>query len=527
MTKTIIQNGEIIDGTGKAGYKAGIALERDKIATIGKVDPKTTDKIIDASGLVVAPGFVDIHSHSDYYLLIDPRAESKIMQGVTTEVIGNCGYSAAPISGDLLKERQKSYQEQFDIDLNWNDMEGYFKKLNIKGTAVNIAPLLGHNTIRGSVMGHENRAPQQDEMEKMDHLIQEGFEQGAFGMSVGLIYPPSCFAKTDELIRLFKIVEKQDGIFTCHMRSEGERLLEAISETIQIGRETGVRTQISHLKTAGNKNWDKVNKALSLIESAIDSGIDIACDRYPYTASNTGLGSLLPDWVFEGGIKKQMEKFKDKKSRELMKKEILKNHPEPQYWETVMVSQVVTDKNKDLEGKKVSVGAELRNKDVFEFIFDLLEEEQGQVEAIYFCMSEDNFRQIIKKDYVMMGSDSGARGVNGPLGIGNPHPRGYGSFPRMLGRYAREENLFDLPSAVKKMTADPCKRLKIKDRGTIKEGNYADLVLFDPKRINDTATYEKPKQLPEGIKYVFVNGEIAVKNGVLTGTLAGRGLRKR
>ncbi len=526
MAKTIIQNGEIIDGTGKPGYKADIALEKDKIVTIGKVDSQTLENTIDASGLVVAPGFVDIHSHSDYYLLIDPRAESKIMQGVTTEVIGNCGYSAAPISGDLLKERQKSYQEQFGIDLNWNDLNGYYEALNIKGTAINIAPLLGHNTIRASVMGYENRQPQQDEMGKMEKIIIEGFEQGAFGMSVGLIYPPSCYAKTEELIRIFKIVKKEDGLFTCHMRSEGEKLLEAIAETIQIGREAGVRTQISHLKTAGNKNWNKINKALALVEDALDSGMDIACDRYPYTASNTGLTALLPDWVFEGGIKEQMKKFKDKKSRGLMKKEILKNHPEPEYWQTVMISQVVTDKNKDLEGKKVSEGAELRNKDIFEFIFDLLEEEQGQIEAIYFCMCEDNFRQIIKKDYVMMGSDSGARGINGPLGIGNPHPRGYGSFPRMLGKYVREENLFDLPTAVKKMTSDPCNRLKIKGRGLIKEGYYADLVLFDPKKINDTATYEKPKQLPSGIEYVFVNGEMAVKKGVPTNIYAGKGLRK-
>lgn len=522
----IIQNGLIIDGTGKPGYTADIVIENDKIEAIGKVDSTNRDDIIDATGLVVAPGFVDIHSHSDYYLLIDPRAESKIMQGVTTEVGGNCGYSAAPISGEQLEERRNAYQDQFGIYLNWNSLDGYYEKLKVRGTAVNFAPLLGLNTIRASIMGHENRIPKPDEIKKMEQLVYEGFKQGAFGMSVGLIYPPSCYSETEELIRLFKIVKECDGLFTCHMRSEGEKLLEAIAETIQISRETGVRVQISHLKTSGKKNWDKIHEAFSLIESALENGIDLACDRYPYTASNTGLSALLPDWAFEGGIKKQIKRIKNRKTRELMKKEILKNHPEQEYWDTVLIAQVVTNKNKDLEGKKLSEGAVLRNKDIFDFIFDLLVEERSQIEAIYFCMSEDNFRQVIKKDYVMVGSDSGARGINGPLGTGRPHPRGFGSYPRVLGKYVRDEKIFDLPEAIKKMTSDPCSRLKIKDRGIIKEGNYADLVLFDPEKIKDTATYENPKQYPIGIEYVFINGEMVVKNGTPTGILAGRGLRK-
>lgn len=526
MADMIIKNGEIIDGTGKPGYRANLALEKDKITSIGKIEAKDAETVVDASGLVVAPGFVDIHSHSDYYLLIDPRAESKIMQGVTTEVGGNCGYAAAPIFGELLKERRKNYLDQFGIYLNWTDLSGYYEKLKEKGTAVNYAPLLGYNTIRASVMGYEDRTPEPNEIKKMELIVLEGLREGAFGMSVGLIYPPSCYAKTEELTRIFKVVEECDSLFTCHMRSEGEKLLEAIEETIQIGRETGVRTQISHLKTAGEKNWNKIHEALTLIETALENGMDITCDRYPYTASNTGLSALLPDWAFEGGIQKQMERLQDKSTRELMKKEILKNHPEAEHWNTVMISQVVSSKNKDLEGKKVSEGAESRNKDIFNFIFDLLMEEQSQVEAIYFCMCEDNFQKIIKKDYAMIGSDSGARGINGPLGDGMPHPRGFGSYPRVLGKYVRDEKIFDLPVAIKKMTSDPCRSLKITDRGIIKEGNYADLVLFDPKKIKDTATYENPKQYPEGIEYVFVNGKMAVKKGKPTGIIAGRGLRK-
>ncbi|MDP6626073.1 MAG: amidohydrolase family protein, partial [Nitrospinota bacterium] len=247
MSDLIIKNGEIIDGTGKPGYKADVALEKDKIVSISRIGSISSEKVLDVSGLVVAPGFVDIHSHSDYYLLIDPRAESKIMQGVTTEVGGNCGYSAAPIFGDLLRERQKCYQEQFDIYLNWTDMSGYYEKLNIKGSAVNYAPLLGHNTIRASVMGYEARIPEQNEIKKMELLVLEGLKQGAFGMSVGLIYPPSCYSETEELIRLYKVVKDCDSLFTCHMRSEGNKLLESIEEAIRIARETGVRTQISHL----------------------------------------------------------------------------------------------------------------------------------------------------------------------------------------------------------------------------------------------------------------------------------------
>ena len=526
LENIIIKNGEIIDGTGKPGYNADIVIEKDRIASIGNTDSKNAENVLDASGLVVAPGFVDIHSHSDYYLLIDPRAESKIMQGVTTEVGGNCGYSAAPIFGELLKERRKSYLEQFDIYLNWTNLSGYYEKLQEKGTAVNFAPLIGHNTVRASIMGYDDSVPGANEIKKMELIVLEALKQGAFGMSTGLIYPPSCYSKTEELIRLYKVVEESDGLFTCHMRSEGEKLLEAIEETIHIGQKTGVRTQISHLKTAGKKNWNKIDQALSLIETALENGLDIACDRYPYTASNTGLSALLPDWAFEGGIEKQMKRLQDKSTRESIKKEIIKNHPEEEHWHTVMISQVVSSKNKDLEGKKVSEGAESRNKDIFDFIFDLLVEERSQVEAIYFCMCEDNFREIIKKDYVMIGSDSGAKSINGPLENGTPHPRGFGSYPRVLGKYVQDENIFSLPVAIKKMTSDPCSRLKLTERGIIKKGNYADIVIFDPKEIKDTATYENPKQYPVGMEYVFVNGKMAVKKGKSTGVFAGRGLKK-
>ena len=534
MYDLIIKNIKIYDGSGGESFIADVGIKGDKIAKIGVVNSKlqTPNAELRGEGLCLSPGFVDIHSHSDYYLLIDPLAQSKVRQGVTTEVGGNCGYSASPIFGSPLLERGKSYKEQFGLDLNWTDIKGYSEKIEENGISLNYCQLIGHNTIRASVMGVVDREPSLVEMKKMEKIIEEAMDEGAVGMSVGFAYTPSCFAKKDEVANLCKIVAKRGGIFTTHIRSEGRTLIESIEEVIDIARVSGVRLQISHLKTFGEENWGKLDRVFELIESAVDDGIDITCDRYPYTAANTGLQAVLPDWVFDGGKEKAIERLKDSKARTDIMDDLLKKHPSDGYWDSVMISQVVTDKNKSVEGKSVKEAWDMgrgtlgKKRGILDFIFDILIEENMEVDAIYFSMNEDNMKKILKKDYVMIGSDSGARSIDGVLGLGLPHPRTFGTFPRVLGKYCRDEKLFDLPTAIYKMTSFPCKRIGIKDRGIIKEGYFADLVIFNPDAISDTTTYKSPKNYPKGIEYVIINGNITVKDGEHTRVKGGRILKR-
>ena len=542
MYDLIIKNVKIYDGSGGKPFIADVGIKGERIEKIGSImdgiasplikSEARNDKLINGEGLCISPGFVDIHSHSDYYLLIDPLAQSKVRQGVTTEVGGNCGYSASPIFGSALLERRKSYKEQFGLELNWTDLKGYNKKIKENGISLNYCQLIGHNTIRASVAGVVDREPSSDEMKRMERIVEEAMDDGVVGMSVGFAYTPSCFAKKEEVANLCKIVAKKRGVFTTHIRSEGRTLIESIEEVIDIARVSGVRLQISHLKTFGEENWRKLDRVFEIIESAINEGIDITCDRYPYTATNTGLQAILPDRVFDGGKEKAIERLKNNKTRNDIRDELLKKYPSNGYWDSVMISQVVTDKNKETEGKSVkeawvrSQESGVRRGDLLDFLFDILIEENLEVDAIYFSMSEENMKRILKKDYVMIGSDSGARSVNGALGAGLPHPRTFGTFPRILGKYCRDENLFDLSTAIYKMTSFPCKRIGIKDRGLIKKGYFADLVIFNPVTISDTATYESPKSYPIGIEYVIVNGKITVKDGEHTEAKAGSILRK-
>ncbi len=533
MYDLIIRNIKIYDGSGGEPFVSDAGIKGDRIAKVGSIshEPRTTNHELRGEGLCLSPGFVDIHSHSDYYLLIDPLAQSKVRQGVTTEVGGNCGYSASPIFGAPLEERRKPYKEQFGLDLTWTDFKSYAKRLEKDGISLNYCQLAGHNTIRASVMGVVDREPSPQEIKMMKKIIEESLNDGAVGMSVGFAYTPSCFAKKEELANLCKVVAKSNGIFTTHIRNEGRSLLESIEEVIAIAKASGVRLQISHLKTSGKENWWKLEKMFEVIESAINEGVDIACDRYPYIAGNTGLQSVLPDWVFDGGKEKAIERLKNSKIRDDIRIELLKRY-KPDDWNEVMISQVVTDNNKYVEGKRIKEawgkGREARGKkaDLLDFIFDLLIEENMEVDAIFFSMNENNMKKILKKDYVMFGSDSGARSDKGALGAGLPHPRTFGTFPRVLGKYCRDEKLFDLPTAIYKMTSLPCKRLGINDRGLIKEGYFADIVIFNPDTISDTATYEASKSYPIGIEYVIINGIITVKNGEHTGVKAGKVLRK-
>jgi N-acyl-D-aspartate/D-glutamate deacylase len=526
MVDLLIQGAQLFDGGGNPPVEANIAIADDRIVAVGReVAPAAAHRIIDARGLAACPGFLDIHGHSDYHLLLVPTAESALLQGVTSEVGGNCGYAAAPIWGPWWEDRSRSYREVYGMDHEWRDVATYFRRLLDLKISMNFGLLVGHNTLRGSVVGGADRAPTAAEMQTMVAALERGMDEGALGLSTGLIYSPACFSSPEELATLTAVAGKKGGILTTHMRSEGDGLLEAIREVIAAAEAGRTPLQISHLKTYGESNWVKLPQVFELIESARRRGVDVTADRYPYTAANTELQAALPGWVLEGGKAEQTARLADPAVRARIRREIGEG-PQARDWSQVMISEVTLPQNRRFQGLRVDAAARLADKEPLTFVLDLLHEEQTRVDAIYFVMSEENLQAILCKPYVMIGSDSGCRAHYGPLSTGRPHPRTFGSFTRVLGRYAREERLFDLSTAIRKMTSDPCRRLGLEDRGWLRPGCKADVVLFDPDRVRDTATYEDPIRYPVGVHTVLVNGVVTVEAGAHTGARAGKILRR-
>jgi N-acyl-D-amino-acid deacylase len=525
MYDLVIRGADLIDGTGAQSRRADLAVAGDRIAEVGQIDRSRGRRVIEATGLALAPGFVDIHSHSDYHLFLQPTADSAVRQGVTLEIGGNCGYAAAPIWGPWLEERAATYRDLYGLDHPWQGVADYLDRLEASGISENFGLLMGHNTLRGSAMGGANRSPSSVELEAMVAGARRGLAEGALGLSTGLVYAPACFSKPDELAAIAVEVRKGGGILTCHMRSEGDELLEAIEEIIGVASLAAIPLQISHLKTSGERNWPKLAHALRLIEEARSRGVDVSCDRYPYTASNTGLQAVLPTWALEGVQQERVERLRDSASRARIAQE-LTTHYAADYWSRLMISEVTREEHRRYEGSRVAEAATLAAKPPIDFVLDLLIAERMQVDAIFFTMSEDNLDAILAKPYAMIGSDSGCRGHEGPLSRGRPHPRTFGTFPRVLGYYVRERRLLDLPIAIQKMTWDPCRKLGLMDRGRLQPGCVADLVLFDPATVSDRATYEAPIQYPAGIHHVFVNGVAVVEAGEHTGARPGRAVRK-
>lgn len=521
MFDLVISGADIVDGTGSAPFSADIGLQGDRIAAVGKIPETQGRRVIRAQGLIACPGFVDVHSHSDYFLLLNPRAESAVRQGVTAEIGGNCGYAAAPIWGEWGEERARTYRELYGLDPRWQGVQDYFGQLAAERHSINFGLLLGHNTIRGSVLGGAARPPEAAEMAEMIRAVRQGMQEGALGLSTGLIYAPACFAEAEELVALSRVAREEGGVLACHMRSEGDGLLEAIREILDVARKAHIPLQISHLKTSGERNWGKLSAALDLIEEARARGQDVTADRYPYTASNTGLQAVLPTWALEGKREEQLARLQEPSARERLRKELSDRR-----WDQIMIAEVTREGNTRYEGLRVDQAAALAEKEPVEFVCDLLAEEETRVDAIFFTMSEENLEQILTRPYVMVGSDSGTRAHVGPLSRGRPHPRTFGTYPRVLGLYVREKRLLDLPTAIRKMTSEPCRRFGLTGRGRLAPGCYADLVLFDPDRVRDRASYEEPIQYPDGIRYVLVNGVITVEEGEHTGARAGRVLRR-
>ena len=517
----LIKNAKLIDGTGNPWFKGDIGISGDSISKIGRLDRETADKTIDAAGKIAAPGFIDIHGHSDLSILADPLCKSKIHQGVTTEVTGNCGHSGFPIKEDRLEELKKTYSFMGDagIEWDWRSPEDYFNKVESQGISMNIAPLLGHGTLRIAAMGFDDRPPNDDEKKNMNQMVREAMEAGAFGLSSGLIYPPGSYSSTEELIDLCKTVSGFDGIYSSHVRGESDSVIEAFEEAIEIGEMAGVGVQISHHKIAGKQNWGRSKESLKTIMDARARGIDVTSDQYPYTAGSTGLGSLLPDWAHEGGTEQLLDRIKDDQTRERIKKDIKEDRIEGWWnplkssgWENVMVVGFNTKANKRFEGKTLAEIAEERGEGNYENLFNLLLEEEAGVRMILFMMDPDDVATILKHPTTMIGTDGRALSPEGILAEGKTHPRAYGTYPRILGKYVREKEVLPLEEAIRKMTSLPAQKLGLKDRGLLREGYRADLVIFDPEKIIDRSTYQDPHKLPEGISHVTVNGKLVVEN---------------
>ena len=519
----LITRGYLIDGTGNPWFKADLGIKDGRIQAIGDLNGKAATRKIDVKGLTVTPGFIDMHSHSDFYILLNPYEESKIFQGVTTEVVGNCGSSAAPMNDELRAYRKKYMRQRLgpEFEFNWSSMSEYIERVNEKGSSFNVLPLVGHGTIRSNVIGFNDRRPTDKEMSKMRELVSKSMENGAWGLSTGLIYTPGCYAETDEIVSLARVAARYRGIYSSHIRGEGETLLQAVKEAIEIGEKAEIPVEISHFKASGRKYWGMTERSLELVEKARASGLDVTVDQYPYTASSTGLSAYLPKWVHDGGNDMMLERLKDPDIRERIKGE-----PEMAEREWSQVVVVFAEKHPDYVGKSIQDVAKIQRKNPSDAVFDLLIEEEASVSIVAFGMCEKDIRQVMKSPYMMVGTDGSAVSPEGILGRGKPHPRFYGTFPRILGHYVREEGVLTLQEAVRKMTSMPARKIGLKDRGLLREGMVADITIFNADEIQDQATFTDPHRFPRGIYYVIVRGEVVVEKNKHTGALPGRALRK-
>ncbi|MFV0497648.1 MAG: N-acyl-D-amino-acid deacylase family protein [Candidatus Fimivivens sp.] len=525
----LIKNGLVIDGTGAPGTKTDILIVADKIEQIAVGLDAPNAEVIDASGLVVAPGFIDTHSHSDLQVLLNPEVMPKIMQGITTEILGQDGISMAPLPVEYISPWRKNLAgldgDSDEIDWKYKNTDGYLKMIEKIKPGLNECYLVPHGNIRMEAMGLDNRLPNADELKKMCDITRREMEAGAIGLSTGLIYMPCAYSESDEIIEMCKVVAEYDGVFVIHQRSEADTIVDSMEEVIKIGRESGVRIHYSHFKVCGKKNWDKIEKVVALLEKCHAEGIRVSFDQYPYVAGSTMLGVILPPWVHDGGTDNVIKRLADPELRKKMVYDIENGIPgwdnfvEFAGLDQIFVTSVKTEKNQDAIGLNLIQLGELRGKNPYDATFDLLQEEENAVGMVDFYGTEEHVQLFMKRPEMNACTD-------GLLG-GKPHPRVYGAFPRILGKYVREDNALTLEQAIYKMTMKPAITFNIADRGQLKAGNFADICIFNPDTVIDKGTYVEPIQYPEGIEYVLVNGEIAVHNGKHTAVKNGRVLRKK
>ena len=526
----IIRNGTLYDGTGTNALAGDLAISGDTIAAMGNLKHSHGKIEIDAGGKAVAPGFINMLSWADKSLIEDGRSQSNIRQGVTLEVMGE-GWSAGPLT-ETMKKDLINKQVDIKYKISWNTLAEYLGYMEKKGVSANIASFVGASTVRINVIGYENRPPLPAELDSMRLLVRQAMEEGAIGISSALIYTPGSFASAEELIELCKIVAGYDGMYISHIRSEGDNLFQALQEFIQITEKAGIKSEIYHLKAAGTKNWPKMDLVISRIDSARSTGLDITANMYNYTAAGTGLYATMPQWVQEGGQDAWVTRLKDPSIKARVIKEMMAPGKDWENFfylagsaENIMLNVFKNDSLKYLTGKTLAQVAESRKVEPAEAIIDLVIQDHSPVESIFFLMNEENIRKQIALPWVSFGSDEQSLAPEGVFLKSNPHPRAYGNFSRLLGKYVRNEKVIPLEEAIRKLTSLPASNMKIQKRGLLKEGYYADIVIFDPQAISDHATFSKPHQLSTGVTDVFVNGTQVLKNGEHTGTLPGRVVR--
>ncbi len=526
MYDLLIKNGRIYDGTGSAPYDADVAVAGGEIVAIGKLEGEAA-KTIDAGGLAVSPGFIDLHTHSDMSFLLDPTAQSKVRQGVTLELAGNCGSSfCAPLLGDAqeaLKGRVAQYGKPLDI--TWSDFGGYLDAVEKAGATLNLAVQVGHGTVRSCVIGNDDRPPTGDELDRMKALVAESLDVGAMGFSTGLFYAPGSYARLEEVIELASVASRRDKLYSTHMRDEGSQnigLFVALNETIEIGRRTGIRLEVSHVKCKGPSVWGRAADVLDLFDRTRKEGIDIAGDQYPYTASSTGLtGAMFPRWALSGGREATLKRMTDPQSRKRLLDGVNAMYDQYGSADVVVIARFVP--NPHFEGMNMAEIARELECDPAEAALRLYEYGEGQV--IVHAFHEPDVDLIAQHPMISVASDGSSLSTEGVLGVGRPHPRSYGTNPRFLKRFVREKGLVSLPEAIRKMTTLPASRLGLTRRGRIAPGFAADIVCFDPNAVADTATFERPHSYAAGIPHVAVNGKLVIENGGFTGKTPGKVIR--
>jgi dihydroorotase/N-acyl-D-amino-acid deacylase len=524
----IIANGRVVDGTGAPWFRADVGIRGDRIAAVGDLAGATAARRLDARGQMVAPGFIDLLGQSEHALLVDPTAESKLHQGITTEVTGEGG-SAAPVNENTLRD-MKPWLDKYGLRVDWTDFRGYFARLRAARPAINLASFVGAAQVRQAVLGSDDVQPTPEQLRRMEALVSEAMEQGAVGLSTSLIYPPGAYAQTPVLVALARDAARHGGIYASHIRDEADHQMEALEEAITIGREAGIGVEIWHLKVAGRNNWGRMKDVVARIERARVEGVDVTADMYPYVASANGLDASVPQWAQAGGVDAMIARFHDPEQRARILREIRAgNGADAAGWQKrppgdILVVAALAPELQRFTGKRLTAVAEEMGKPPEEALLDLVEADRANVTVARFSMSEDDLQLAMRQPWVAFDLDSGAFSLAGPFGASKHHPRAMGSFPRVLGHYARELRLFAVEEAVRRMTSLPARRVGLLDRGVLRPGMAADLVVFDPERIRDRATFEEPNVYSEGVDAVIVNGAVALEGGRVTAERSGRPL---
>src|SRR6266700_746559 len=525
----IIKNGAVYDGSGSEARHVDLAIKGDRIAGLGDFSNANAKSVIDAKGLAVAPGFINMLSWSTESLIQDGRSQSELRQGVTTEIMGE-GESMGPVN-DGVREFMLKQQADIKYDIKWNTLAEYLRYLETRGVSCNVASFIGATTIRECVIGFEDKAPTPGQLDQMRELVRKEMEAGALGIGTSLIYPPAFYAKTEELIELCKVAAKYQGKYISHIRGEGNQLFEAVDELLRIAREANIPAELYHIKTAGKKNWSKEDQLLTRIERAQKKGLNVRANMYTYTAAGTGLDACLPPWTEDGGYPELFRRLRDPVMRAIIKAEAQVDSDE---WENlylaagspqkILLVGFKSEKLKPLTGKTLAEVAKMRGKDPIDTAMNLIAEDESRISTVYYLMSEENVKKELRKPWISFGSDEASQASESPFTKSNPHPRAYGNFARVLGKYARDEKVLSMSDAIHRLSGLPATNLGLDHRGFLKEGMFADVVVFDPATIADRATFEKPHQYAVGVKHVFVNGAQVIKDGDHTGAKPGRAL---